>query len=282
MNHYLYKFSAMTSPCELHIYHTNPTESRAIASKVLTMVKSLERRYNFYDPNSFLSQINQRKIKKLDRESIDLLRRSKLFYQKTEGVFDITMGTLRASLEHEHIQKLEEEQARLRPFLGVEHFKIQRNQIYFDNPYTQIDLGGFVKEYAVDQTVKLLKREGVRSALVNFGGDIYALGKKPNGEAFSIGIKNPLKPQEHIIHIDLQDQALTTSASYERYHTIEGKNYSHLLSNGDALQSEVISATVISPSVVESGVFSTALMIRPSIAVSLEKYLIRRDLTILS
>jgi len=279
MRHYLYKFTVMTSPCEVHIYHQDGILAQKLASDILVRAKALEKKYNFYDPHSLLSQINQRKVKQLDRETKELLHRAKLFYAKSEGVFDVTMGTLVASRRHASVEAVEEAVARLIPFVGVEHFKLQRDQIQFDNPYTQIDFGGLVKEYAVDQAVKILKKAKVTSALVNFGGDIYALGEKPKGEPFVIGIKNPHDPRRYIAQVPLKNRALTTSASYERNRQIEDRNYSHIIGTAP-LQSRVISATVLAPSVVESGVFSTALMIKPSLRLPFEKLLIDEDLVI--
>jgi len=263
----------MTSPCELHIYCNNENHSRTIAKKILAMAKELEQKYNFYNPNSYLSALNQRRVSNLDIQTKDLLNRAKLFYTQTNGIFDITMGTLTQARKLSTVQKIDEEVHKLTPFLGVEHFKIKKNQLIFDNPHTRIDLGGFVKEFAVDQAVKILKKEKIKMALVNFGGDIYALGTKPNGEAFTIGIKNPINPNEYLTHAKISNQALTTSASYERNHTIEDKNYSHIISTKEP-QKEILSATVISSSVVESGVFSTALMIEPRLKVNLKKILI--------
>ena len=263
----------MTSPCELQLYCNDEHKSRAIAKKVMIMAKELENKYNFYNPDSYLSKLNQRKTDVLDAQSKDLLTRAKLFYNKTHKIFDITMGTLTQSRKLESVEKIEEEIKRLKPFLGVEHFKIKKNRLIFDNPHTLIDFGGFVKEFAVDQAVKILKKEKIASALLNFGGDIYALGLKPNGEKFSIGIKNPLKPSEYLTSVKLSNQALTTSASYERNHKVEEKNYSHIISTS-TLQDKVLSATVVASSVLEAGVFSTALMIEPELETELEKLLI--------
>jgi len=269
----------MTSPCEVHIYCNDEVKSRNIAKRILAMAKELEFKYNFYNPNSYLSSLNQRKTELLDVQTKDLLTRAKLFYKRTNGIFDITMGTLSKSRQLSTVEKIEKEMRRLTPFVGVEHFKIKKNRLSFDNPYTLIDLGGFVKEFAVDQAVKILKKEKIESALVNFGGDIYALGSKPNGKDFSIGIKNPLNPTEYLTDATISNQALTTSASYERNREVEDKNYSHIISKKE-LQHQVLSATVISSSVVESGVFSTALMIEPTLQTSLEKILILDSLEI--
>jgi len=270
----------MTSPCELQLYCNDKDKSRAVAKKIMIMAKELENKYNFYNPNSYLSQINQRKTDVLDAQTKDLLTRAKLFYKKTNGIFDITMGTLIKSRKLGSLEKIEEEMQRLKPFLGVEHFKIKKNKLIFDNPHTLIDFGGFVKEFAVDQAVKILKKEKITSALINFGGDIYALGLKPNGEKFSIGIKNPLKPSEYISSVKISNQALTTSASYERSHKVEEKSFSHIISTAN-IQNKILSATVVASSVLEAGVFSTALMIEPELETRLETLLILDSLELI-
>jgi len=271
----------MTSPCELHIYCNDEIKSRKIAKKILTMAKVLEHKYNFYNPNSYLSELNSRKTDVLDTQTKDLLIRAKLFYGKTNGIFDVTMGTLTQSQKLESIEKIEKEIERLKPFLGVEHFRVKKNRLTFDNPHTLIDFGGFVKEFAVDQAVKILKKEKISSALVNFGGDIYALGLKPNGEKFSIGIKNPLNPSEYLTSAKLSNQALTTSASYERNHLVEERSFSHIISP-TGLQNRILSVTVIASSVLEAGVFSTALMIEPTLTTSLKTILINKKLELVS
>ncbi len=270
----------MTSPCSLSIYCNDEFKSRTVAKKILAMGKELEKKYNFYNPDSYLSALNQRKINHVDTQTQDLLVRAKLFYTKTEGIFDITVGTLTASRKLLTLDAIDKEIERLSPFVGVKHFKIKKNKLIFDNPHTLIDLGGFVKEFAVDQAVKILKKEKIQSALINFGGDIYALGLKPNGKAFSIGIKNPLNPNEYISEAFISNQALTTSASYERNHQVEGKSYSHIISKDD-LQEKILSTTVISSSVLESGVFSTSLMINPKITTPLKTILINNSLEVI-
>jgi thiamine biosynthesis lipoprotein len=156
----------MTSPCELQLYCNDEHKARAIAKKIMLMAKELEKKYNFYNPNSYLSKLNQRKTDVLDVQTKDLLTRAKLFHNKTNGIFDITMGTLTQSRKLESIEKIEEELKRLKPFLGVKHFKVKKDKLIFDNPHTLIDFGGFVKEFTVDQTIKILKKEKITSALV--------------------------------------------------------------------------------------------------------------------
>ena len=279
--HHIYKFTIMTSPCEVHLYCSDESKSRAVAKEILMVAKGLEKKYNFYNPDSYLSLLNQRTENKLDRESRDLLSKVKLFYTKTEKIFDVTMGTLTASRKLPTLDAIEKEKERLTPFLGTHHFQIKRDKLIFDNPYTLIDLGGVVKEYAVDQAIKIVKKAKIESALINFGGDIYALGLKPNGRAFSIGIKNPLNPKEYISSIEISNEALTTSASYERTHIRETKEFSHIISSLP-LQEEILSATVIASSTLEAGIFSTSFMINFKLQNRLKKILINKNLKIIN
>ena len=269
----------MTSPCKVHIFSDNESKARRVAGKILENSKKLETKYNFYNPTSYLSAINQRKIEKLDSQTEELLKKADTFAVQTKGIFDVTMGTLVQGRKEKSLAKVEEAMQQLLPYVGTGHFKINRHKIRFDNPHTLIDFGGFVKEYAVDMAVKILKKHKIASALVNFGGDIYALGLKLSDEPFSIGIKNPKNPHEYLTHIEISNQALTTSASYERNHQVEKESFSHIVSR-DKLQQEILSATVISSTTLASGVFSTTLMVDPHFETPLKKILINKSLTL--
>lgn len=272
----------MTSPCEVHIYDNDRLKAQASAKKILQLAKKLEQKYNFYHPDSYLSHLNQRKTQTLDPQTKALLLRTQKFYHQTNGVFDVTMGTLTASRQTAPtLEALAQSTHDLTPYLGVEHFTIKKHTLHFDNPYTRIDLGGVVKEFAVDLAVGTLRKARITSALINFGGDIYALGSKPDGSPFKIGIKNPLSPTAYLTHIPLHDQALTTSASYERNHQIEGKIHSHIITT-TPLQEAVLSATVMAPTTLESGVLSTALMIEPTLTTPYRTLLIDNTLKIIT
>lgn len=263
---YLYKFEAMTTPCEVLIYASDKSKADSVAQKILLEAKRLEKKYNYFNPSSILSQLNARTTQTLDTETKSLLQRAVGYARKTQGVFDITIATIKDLYrETTSLKALEKQKEALLTYVGTEHLSIKKNKLYFDNPYTKIDLGGFVKEYAVDQAVKILRRHKITSALVNFGGDLYALGKKTDGKPFRVGIKDPHNSNTYARFVEIENEALTTSASYERHTEIEGKRFSHILSTKQSTESPA-SVTVISESCVHSGVFSTALMIRPDLA----------------
>ena len=269
----------MSTPCELILFASDKEKARKIAKEILAMTKELEKKYSYYNPNSLLSKINKRNVEDLDHQCKDLLVRAKKFYEDTEHLFDITLATIKPLYSLKTLKEFENEKESLLPYVGCEHFSIKKNKIHFDNPYTKIDLGGVVKEYAVDKAVSLLKKHKITSALVNFGGDIYALGKKPDNTPFKIGIKNPKNPSEHLLFVDLQNAALTTSAGYERNFTIEGKSFSHILSK-QKMDESILSWSVIADTALLSGVYSTALNIKSELKTPYKTIKIDKDLEI--
>lgn len=257
----------MSTPCEIQLFASNKKRVDTIAQKILIETKRLEKKYNYYSADSILAHINNRTSCLLDNETIYLLQQAKNFYIKTHQVFDITIATIKdifrkaTSLEELHTMR-----AKLLPYIGCEHFKIVKKRVVFDNPYTKIDLGGLVKEYAVDRAARIVKQSSIKSALINFGGDMYAVGKKPNGKPFRIGIKNPDTPTTISTSVAIENEALATSASYERFYTIEKERFSHIIAT-NTHTSSYKSVTVIAPSCMESGVYATALMIDDTIQV---------------
>lgn len=263
---HVYRFEAMSTPCELHIYTAERTRADAAAQAVVHETKRLEGRYNYYHPDSIVTALNTRSQNRLDTETAFLLRQAQHFYRRTNGAFDITLATLKTlQSSAKTLEEFAQQKERLLPYVGCEHFTIAKGKIRFDNPHTQIDLGGFVKEYAVDRAVGILRKHRIHSALVNFGGDLFALGAKPDATPFVIGIKDPLHPTRIARHLPIVDQALTTSASYERPVRIGSEIVSHVLSRHEKAIPLQRSVTAIAPSCLESGVCSTALLADPDL-----------------
>ncbi len=271
----------MTTPCELRFYNAPKAKCDTCANDILKEAKRLEIKYNYFNPSSYLHTLNMRQTSTLDSESKMLLQKAKTYYKRTHGIFDITIATIKDSYNLKSIHSLKEEITSLSSYIGSDHFEIKRNKLSFDNSFTKIDLGGMVKEYAVDRALRITQKHKISSALINFGGDIYALGSKPNGQAFQIGIKNPYNPKEELFTLALSNMALTTSASYERKKIIEDQSFSHIISTKES-NNMPLSATVVAPTTLESGIFSTSLMIDKDLDTQYKKYLVLEDLSISS
>lgn len=275
---YTHTFLCMTTPCEVQIYSQSAQMANRLAKRIEKNSKRLEQKYNFFNPDSFLSQLNNRvqAEMKIDAETRWVLSQVRSLSQQTQGLFDISTGTLKHCAKLLSIEEVENCRLDLRQFIGPDNWQLTDKTIRFNNDHIKLDLGGVIKEVAVDQAGKLAQDAGL-SALINFGGDIYVNGNKPNGDAFNVAIKNPKDTRQQIAVVQLSNQGLTTSAHYERNSQVEGKSYSHIIDAREIQTLEktpsacedsaplILSATAISDSVLTSGLMTTALMIDPSL-----------------
>ena len=247
----------MSSPCELVLY-ASLSKATQVAKEIVATTKALERRYNFYSPTSDLTRINERKSGKLSSELFFLLDQAQKYYYATNGLFDVSIGTFKSCLHYTQYGEYQKCIQKMKSYVGWEHIKLTSTRIRFDNPYTRIDLGGLVKEYAVDRARAILKRHKI-AGIINFGGDIYAVGKKVDGTPFRIGIKDPKKPNNFIKFVELENMAIATSGRYERSFSVEGERIEHIFKK----PLQALSVSVIAPSCMEAGVYATSLMMEP-------------------
>jgi len=121
-------------------------------------------------------------------------------------------------------------------------------------------LGGIAKGYAVDEAVGILKQEGIQSALVDFGGDIYALGNFRN-RPWNVGIRNP-RGKGEVGGFELSDLSTATSGDYERFFEEKGVRYHHILDPKTGYPARGLrSATVISSDATLADAWSTAAFV---------------------
>jgi len=105
---------------------------------------------------------------------------------------------------------------------------IENGAVSSSNPAVQLDLGGYAKGRALDDAVAILKKHGVKNALVNIGGNVIALGAHGD-RPWRVGIQHPRQPGT-LAMLDLHDgEAIGTSGDYQRYFEAEGKRYCHLI-----------------------------------------------------
>jgi len=279
---YSYHFKCMTTPCEVQLYAKREADTKRVFSLIVANTRRLEKKYNYFSNDSFLTELNTRNNStiKIDDETCTVLSLVRTLSEKTQGCFDITVGTLKQCTHLSSIEEIEHCQARLKPLIGPDKWRVSGDSLHFSNDSVKLDLGGVIKEYAVDQAGKIAKKENM-PALINFGGDIYVNGRKPDGTGFSVAIKNPKDPKQSIAVLQLSDQGLTTSAHYERGTVVDGKTYSHIMTHNTEPDLEkaptILSATVVSNSVLESGIYSTSLMIKPTLDVDEEVKVILID-----
>jgi thiamine biosynthesis lipoprotein len=182
---------------------------------------------------------------------------------ETNGAFDITVHPLVKiwgfDTEHPHVPSEKDIKQALKD-IGWWHLKIHKGVLTKDKKGIKIDLGALTKGYAVGQAVKVLKANGIKSALINAGGDIYALGKD-NKKMWVVGIKSPLG-KGLLGYMKMEDLYVASSGDYEHYFFYKGKRYCHIFNpkTGWPIQG-VAGTTVIGPHAALTDAWGTALFV---------------------
>lgn len=126
----------------------------------------------------------------------------------------------------------------------------------------KIDLGGIAKGYAADEAIRILKENGVEKALVNLGGNVFALGMKSDGTPWNVGIQDPESAQGDMVGIiPVANMAVITSGTYERYFEEDGVRYHHILSTQDGypVNNEILGISIITDSAIDGDALSTVI-----------------------
>lgn len=130
----------------------------------------------------------------------------------------------------------------------------------------RVDLASIAKGYAVDQVALLLRGRGYKNFIVEIGGEVYAAGKRKDGNPWKVGINQPNQSaaaDEVYQVLPLEDQALATSGDYRNFYNIEGQTYSHIIDprTGRPVQNGVVSASVMTDNCTLADGLATALMV---------------------
>lgn len=263
---YHYQFEAFSAPCELHIDASTASIANNAAKDIFENAKRLEHRYSFFRNDSEIYPLNYRSSDThlLSDELAELIQLSLFYTNITLGAFDIAMaGTLKETAKASSAYEYQAKRNILLPFASSSHLFLKDNYLTFSNPITKIDLGGLVKEYAVDQSVLQLQSIGITSALINFGGDIAAFGTC-HDHTWKIGIQNPEDQNSNLTEIELHNTSLCTSGHSKRYSIIQSEKISHIITSSD-ISSNYSQVSIIAPTTVDAGVWSTALLVNPGI-----------------
>ncbi len=148
---------------------------------------------------------------------------------------------------------------------NVDYSKIMLNNNTLSIPENyQIDLGALAKGYTGDEVIDILKENGIKSAIISLGGNVQALGLKPDGSKWKIAVRNPFSPDTDMCILEIEDKVVITSGNYERFFIDnDGRKYCHIINpvNGFPAENGLVSVTVIGESGIMCDAFSTALFI---------------------
>lgn len=196
-------------------------------------------------------------------ETIALLETALSYCELSDGAFDITLAPVSDLWDFQNNSGTFPDSDKLLECLesvGYQSICINGNTVQITNPNTQIDLGAIAKGYIADQLKLYLKENGIEHALIDLGGNILAMGGKPDGNKFNIAIQKPFDTQgTPITTIKTMDDSIVTSGIYQRYVEINGKIYHHILNpkTGYPYDNALYSVTILSDSSTAADALST-------------------------
>ncbi len=183
---------------------------------------------------------------------LPLIIQSKQFYQQSEGYFNPAIGALIETwgfhsdeLPKGSLPSLEKIQELVALAPSMDDVQINDHIVSSRNKAVQFDFGGFGKGAALDRAEIILKKYGVKNAIINAGGDLNTMGK-PVGRAWKIGIRHPVH-WGVIASVEIEGgENLYTSGNYERFRISEGIKYAHIIDprNGMPVR-HIVSASVL-------------------------------------
>jgi len=260
-------FRDTSSPKEIKAGREPEEEAIELAFQAISRVDGLMSNYKADSQLSLINQQAGRDYVRVAPEVLKVINMAIGIAELSGGAFDITVAPL-VQLWGFHKKSghmpPEEEIHKFLPLVNYKNILIdqEKNRVKLKLPGMAIDLGGIAKGYAVDRAIEVLKNNGIQRALVNAGGDLFALGHPPTRKFWHLGIRHPFVPDRVVSTLQVRDQAVATSGNYENFFVLNGKRYSHILDpkTGQPIQG-IASVTVLAKTALEADALATTVAV---------------------
>ncbi len=196
-----------------------------------------------------------------------LIALAQKYYELSDGAFDITVAPYLTIWDFPNNPGKVPAAASLaaaRIHVGLPLLRLEGNTVTLDDPRASIDLGGIAKGYIADRLKEYLAGKGVTSGYINLGGNMLAIGTKPGGVPWNIGIRRPFgEASDTITTVKIDGLSVVTSGPYERYFEKDGTIYHHILNptDGYPVQNGLSSVTILSRSSADGDALSTSCFV---------------------
>ena len=255
---------AMDTYMTLTAYGDNAGKALAESEKE---IKRIDAMLSTGSSDSEISRLNKEKSLEVSEEAFDLIKRAKEIGEDTGKVFDISVYPVMQAwgfTDKNYRVPEKDELAGLLKRVDVSKVKLdeEKHTVTFDDDMA-IDLGGIAKGYTSDRIIEIRKENGIEHALINLGGNVQTLGKKPDGSDWRIAIVDPEDQENYIGGVAVSDKAVITSGGYQRFFEEGGERYFHIidLSDGFPARNGLTSVTIVSEDGTLADALSTTLFI---------------------
>ncbi|MBT3924025.1 MAG: FAD:protein FMN transferase [Nitrospina sp.] len=252
----------------ISIYEKDNDLAQRATQKAFNEIERMEKLMSTHFPNSEISKINASagfQPVPVSPEVLEVIGRALYWSEKTNGALDISIGPVQELWAFDGDQpSLPDKNSIEQKLSKVDYRKIQiKNEtVFLMEKGMRLHLGAIAKGYAVDRAIKILTESNIHHALINAGGDLKTLGRRPDQTAWKIGIQHPRKPESILASFSLTEKAVATSGDYQKYFDHEGVRYHHVLNpkTGNPVPG-AMSATVLTNTVMDADALSTALFV---------------------
>lgn len=228
----------MGTIAEVGVVHSDARLAQHAIDRALNELHWVERSMSRFRTDSDLGRANAHAAGEyvpVDPTTAFVLKAALQWAEETEGRFDPALGRISTLWDRAGQAGLPLDTAHRR-FEGAalyEQVDVSRSaggpRVRFRSADVGLDLGGIAKGFAVDRAVNRLREAGIEDGLVNVGGDLYALGLRPDGEPWRVGVRDPYHSDALALTLDATDQAIATSGDYVRGFEHHGQRYHHIL-----------------------------------------------------
>ncbi len=257
--------------CSVQIYGGN---AEKIADEIFAKLESVNKKTNLYSENSEVAIINNSLADveiEVSPEVIKMLKTAQEISMETDGAFDLTVASVTQlwDFKSDNPKVPEPEKiSEMRERINYNDIKIdeKKNTVTKARKETKIDLGGVAKGYAADVAAEMLRKCQVKGAIIDLGGNVACVGENPRAKdgKWRVGVQVPFKPTgEYEKIFEINDGAVVTSGTYQRYFELNGEVYHHIINpeTGYPIEAKYSSVTVVSKRALLADCLATACFV---------------------
>ena len=242
--------------------------SDEVLEKVFKRVEEIENMVSINKEETEIEKLNENagiSPVKLSDTSFEIIEKALYYSKLSTGGYDLTVGPLvklwNIGLPEAKVPTQEEIDEVIK---NIDYTKVVLNkdtkEVFLSQKGMLLDLGSIAKGYAADEIVKILKEENINSAIIDLGGNIYALGLKEGNKNWKIGIQNPFDNRGKIVgSLEVSNKTVVTSGVYERYIEQDGQTYHHILNpeTGYPYETDIAGVSIIADKSIDGDALST-------------------------
>lgn len=244
------------------------SRTKAAIDKALDRMAEIGVKFNCTSPDSPIYQFNNNRTPIRDPELVAVIKEALEISRTTGGAYDPTMepledlwGFYTTSKSSGTVPSPAAVKAALDK-TGWRRIIVRDGEVTAADKDVSIDLGGIAKGYAIGEAEKVLKAEGVTSALILGGGQVQVFGHPAPGKDWKVGVRNP-RHEGYMAGLVFPDEnGISTSGDYERYFIVNGVRYHHIMDPANGYPARgTMSVSVMLPDPTKADALSTALFV---------------------